>query len=166
MLSSIITGALLIFSLVIQMHPSFDVLKIAGVKPDILFVIIVYMGYSFGSFKGEVAGFIGGVLQDSVSTGPLGLLTFPKVAVGILIGLFGREIIKSTILSVTLMVFLASLIKGIITLFLCYIFHQAQAEQIYKIILPEAFYNAILSPILFIILDKIFENDLDNEARL
>jgi len=165
MLSYIITGALLIVSLVVQMHPSFDVLKIAGVKPDILFIIIVYMGYSFGSFNGEVSGFIGGILQDSVSTGPLGLLTFPKVAVGMLIGFFGRDVIKSTILSITLIMFLASLIKGVITLFLCYIFHQAQAEQIYKIILPESFYNAILSPLLFLLLDKIFENDLDKEAR-
>ena len=162
--SYIFTGALIIVSLVIQGHSSFDSISIAGVKPDLLFVLIVYLSYSFGSFYGEVTGFISGLLHDSISNSPLGLLTFPKVALGLIVGMLGRNMLKSNILTISLLLFIASLTKGIITLFLCYIFHQAFISSVISVILPEAFYNALLAPPLFFIFDKIFEKDLEMEG--
>jgi len=164
MYSGIISAALMIVSLIIQGHSSFDSIRIAGVKPDILFVVIVYLSYSFGSFYGEVSGFIGGILHDAVSNSPLGLLAFPKMALGLLVGFFGRDIIKNNILTVTLLLFAASLVKGIVTLFMCYIFHQASVASVLSIILPESFYNALLAPPLFFIFDKLFARDLEKEA--
>ncbi len=165
-ISYIITGAIIIASLIVQGHPSFDVIRIAGVKPDLLFIIIVYLAYSFGSFYGEVSGFIGGLLHDAISRSPLGLLAFPKVVLGFLVGMFGRAMFKSSIVTVTLMLFLASLLKGVITLFVCYIFHQASVSMVVSVILPEAFYNALISPILFLLLDKLFERELEREGHL
>ena len=62
----VITGAIIIASLLIQGHTSFDVLRIGGVKPVLLFIVVVYFAYSFGSFYGEVIGFISGLLHDSI----------------------------------------------------------------------------------------------------
>ena len=156
----IITAVLLLISLIIQGHTSFDVIKIAGVKPDLQFIIIVYFSYSFGSFYGEITGFFGGLLQDSISNSPLGLFAFPKMAVGFLVGMFGKDIIKSNILTISLLIFGASLAKGLITLFLSYVFHQAHASYIISIIIPEAFYNALIAPPVFVLLDKIYEKEL------
>ncbi|MCP4138348.1 MAG: rod shape-determining protein MreD [bacterium] len=164
--SYIFTALLLIVSLIVQSHPSFDVIRIAGVKPDLQFIVIVYLAYSFGSFYGEVSGFIGGLFHDSISIGPLGIITFPKMALGFLVGMFGRSVMKSNILTVTLLLFAASIVKGIITLFLCYIFHQASVSSVISIILPEAFYNALLAPPLFVLFDKIFEKELEREVNL
>ena len=50
----LITAGIVLVSTLIQGHQSFDVIRIAGVKPDLIFIITVYMGYSFGSFNGEV----------------------------------------------------------------------------------------------------------------
>jgi rod shape-determining protein MreD len=161
----IITGALLLASLIIQGHSSFDVLRIGGVKPDLVFIIVVYFAYSFGSLYGEVTGFIGGLLNDAISNSPLGLLAFPKMALGYIIGFFGRSIFKGNLFTVFLLIFFASITKGVITLILCYLFHQGSLSSITSIILPESFYNALLSPPLFFLLDKIFEQELSREGR-
>ena len=74
----IITGILIVMSLIIQGHSSFDVIRIADVKPDLLFIIIIYLSYNFGSFTVRPAVFIGGLLQDAISISPLGLMAFRK----------------------------------------------------------------------------------------
>lgn len=160
----IFTAVLMILSLLIQGHSSFDVISIAGVKPDLLFILVVYLAYSFGSFYGEVTGFIAGLLHDAVSLSPLGLLTFPKMALGFIVGMFGRGIIKSNIISVILIIFIASLIKGIMTLILAYIFCQTSITTVLHIILPEAFYNALIAPPLFLLFDKVYEKELEREG--
>ena len=154
------TAALIIASLIIQGHSSFDVLRIAGVKPDILFIIVVYLAYSFGSFYGEVTGFIGGLLHDVTSNSPIGFLTFPKMLLGYIIGMFGRAVFKENVLTIAAMLFVSSLVKGVVTLILAHIFHEGAISDITNIILPESFYNAILAPPLFILFDKIFEREL------
>lgn len=161
----IFTGAIIIISLIIQGHSSFDILRIAGVKPDLVFIAVVYFGYSFGSFYGEVTGFIGGLLQDAVSNSPLGLLTFPKMAIGFFVGKIGRSMLRSNVLTIFLLVFVASLIKGIITLLLCYFFHEGAIATVITIIFPESFYNALLSPLLFLLYDKIFKDALSAEGN-
>ncbi len=163
-ISYIFTGALVLASLIIQSHSSFDVLRIAGVKPDLLFIAVVYFAYSFGSFYGEITGFIAGLLHDSVSNSPLGLLTFPKLLLGFIAGYFGRSMFKGNFLTISLLLFLASLAKGVITLFLSYIFHETSAAAIINVIFPESFYNALLAPGLFFLYDKIFEKELSREG--
>ncbi len=164
--SYIMTAILILVSLIVQGHSSFDSIRIGGVKPDLLFILVVYMGYSFGSFYGQITGFVSGLLHDSVSNSPLGLLTFPKLALGFIAGMIGRSVIKNNVISIILLLFLASLIKGVITLFLSYTFHQTMISAIITIILPESFYNAILAPPLFFIYDKIYEKELERGGYL
>ena len=162
-LSYLITAVLMMCALVVQGHPSFDVIRIAGVKPDLLFIIVIFFAYNFGSFYGEVTGFVSGLLHDAVSNSPLGFLAFPKMALGFIVGMFGREVIKSNIVTITLLIFIASIIKGILALFLSYIFHHAKAENVISIIIPESFYNALLAPPLFFILNRIYKSELESE---
>jgi len=164
--SYVMTGILILLSLIVQGHSSFDAIRIGGVKPDLLFIFVIYMGYSFGSFYGQVTGFISGILHDSISNSPLGLLTFPKLALGFIAGMIGRSVIKNNVIAVLLLLFIASIIKGVVTLFLSYTFHQSMMSAIITIILPESFYNAILAPPLFIIFDRIFQKELEREGYL
>jgi rod shape-determining protein MreD len=161
----VFTAALAIASLIIQSHSSFDVLRIAGVKPDLLFILIIYCSYSFGSFYGEVTGFVTGLFHDSISNSPLGLLTFPKMALGFAVGFFGRNVFKGNLATIALLVFIASFAKGILTMILAYIFHESSISSVITVIFPESFYNALLAPIIFFLYDKIFEKELEREAR-
>jgi rod shape-determining protein MreD len=160
----IITALFIIISLLIQGHHSFDIIRINGVKPDLVFIVVVYTGYSFGSFYGEVTGFTAGLLHDAVSRSPLGFLAFPKMVIGYVVGMFSRRLIKSHVISIIVLVFVASIIKGGVTLVLAYVFHNGTISMVKDIILPEAFYNALVSPLIFVIMDKIFEKELEREG--
>lgn len=158
----IITTVIMALSLLIQSHPSFNVIEIYGTRPDLLFIVIVYYGYTFNSFYGEVTGFVGGLFHDAVSRSPLGLLTLPKVIIGFAIGLIGRSIVRSNVFTRFLLVGGATFVKGVITLLLTMVFHEAAVSDITRVIIPETFYNALLSSILFPIFDKIYENEIDD----
>ena len=161
----VVSSVLILISLIIQGHPSFDVIRIAGVKPDLLFVIIIYLSYNFGSFYGQTCGFIGGLLHDCVSHSPLGILAFPKMLLGFIVGMLGRDVFKNTIATITLLMLGASLLKGVVTLMLCYIFSEASIAQVVSVIIPEAFYNTLISPVVFILLDKLFAKELESEGN-
>ncbi len=162
----IITAVIVLISLLIQSHPSFDVIRIAGIKPDLIFIIVVYVGYSFGSIPGQITGFAGGLFHDSVSNSPFGFLALPKLVVGFIVGMIGRSVLKSNIPTIMLLLFVSTLLKGVITLFLSYIFTQGLLSSIIQVIIPESLYNAILAPPLFFLFDKIFRGELEREGYL
>lgn len=165
-LNYIITAVLVVASLILQGHASFGFMTfIFGVKPDILFILVVYLGFTFGSFKGQTVGFIGGLLQDSISHSPLGLLALPKTAIGLLAGLFGRNMFKSSFISVSLLVLVASLVKGILTFLLTAIFCNASLSVVTSIILPETIYNTLLAFPLFWLFDKIYQPEQTREGN-
>jgi len=161
----VFSAILLTLSLVIQGHTSFDVIRIAGVKPDLIFIVVVYLSYSFGSFYGEVTGFISGLFHDAVSNSPLGLLTLPKVIVAFIVGRMGRSVVHGGIPTILILLFVASLIKGVITLILAGLFHTASISAVFHVIIPEAFYNALLAPPLFALFDRLFEKELEREGN-
>jgi len=162
----IITGALILVSLVIQSHSSLDVIRIFGVKPDLVFIIVVYTGYSFGPIAGQVTGFVSGLFHDAVSNSPYGFLAFPKLTVGFIMGLIGRAVLKDNIPTIMILMLVATLVKGVITLLLSYIFAYGMISDIIDVIIPESLYNAILAPPLFFLLDRIFRGELEREGYL
>ena len=162
----IITGALILVSLVIQSHSSLDVIRIFGVKPDLVFIIVVYTGYSFGPIVGQVTGFVSGLFHDAVSNSPYGFLAFPKLTVGFIMGLIGRAVLKDNIPTIMILMLVATLVKGVITLLLSYIFAYGMISDIIDVIIPESLYNAILAPPLFFLLDRIFRGELEREGYL
>ena len=81
-------------------------------------------------------------------------------------GLIGRSVLKSNIPTIILLIFISSLLKGIITLFLSYIFTKGMLISIIDVIIPESFYNALLAPPLFFLFDKIFSGELEREGYL
>ena len=162
----IVTGVIILISLVIQSHSSFDAIRIFGVKPDLVFIIVVYSGYSFGPITGQVTGFISGLFHDAVSNSPYGFLAFPKLTVGFIVGLIGRSVLKNNVPTIIILMLAATLVKGIITLILSYIFAQGMISAIIDVIIPESLYNCILAPPLFFLLDKIFRGELEREGYL
>jgi len=160
-LKYIFTFVIVALALVVQSHTSLDVIRIFGVKPDILFIIVVYFAYTFGAFYGQGVAFVSGLIRDAVSNSPLGFLTLPSVLIAFVVGMFGRELLKNNLLTISLMIFAASFVKGIVTYFLSVIFLSASAFSIISVVLPESIYNAALSPAIFILLNKLFAEEIN-----
>lgn len=51
-------------------------------QPDLVLVIVLLIGKRFDAIKGSTAGFVLGVLQDSLSPLPVGITALPKAIVG------------------------------------------------------------------------------------
>ena len=51
-------------------------------RPDLVLVIVLLMGKRFGSAGGSTAGFILGLVQDSLSGMPVGITAMPKAIAG------------------------------------------------------------------------------------
>ena len=70
-------GSILIQGLVVPY------IAIAGIwKPDLVIIIVLLIGKRFGSVAGSTAGFVLGLIQDSLTAMPIGVTALPKVMAG------------------------------------------------------------------------------------
>jgi len=69
-------SAIIVQSLVVQL------IEVNLWQPDLVLVIVLLVGKRFDPIKGSTAGFVLGILQDSLSPLPVGLTALPKALVG------------------------------------------------------------------------------------
>ena len=67
-----------------------------GIQPDLCLVIACLVGFWSGQVPGVIVGFCLGVIQDLFSAGPFGLNTLTKAGVGLLFGVFAKNLAKRT----------------------------------------------------------------------
>lgn len=65
---------------------------------DLVLVAVVYLALTGGPVAGLVAGTVGGLVQDALSTGILGMGGLAKTVVGFLAGRFGTQFIVTATL--------------------------------------------------------------------
>jgi len=65
---------------------------------DLVLVVVVYVALSSGPVAGLFAGTLGGLVQDALSTGILGMGGLAKTVVGFLAGRFGTQFIVTATL--------------------------------------------------------------------
>lgn len=68
-----------------------DELRIAGVHPELLWVLPAAVGLAAGSTAGMAAGFVAGAIGDLFVPGPFGLSALVGVLVGYAVGRLGDE---------------------------------------------------------------------------
>ncbi|MEK6795291.1 MAG: rod shape-determining protein MreD [Spirochaetota bacterium] len=153
----IVMGGILLVLTVIQASPVYDSIRNAiAIKPDIVLIVIVFLGFTFGSFEGIIYGFIAGFTQDIISSGVLGLNALVYLNIGFLAGLFYRKIDKS-VLSTVLFVFTATAAKSILYFIVNSFTYDPAITLAFakKQILFEIPFNTVLSPVVFLILDRL-----------
>jgi rod shape-determining protein MreD len=80
---------------------------------DPVLVVVVFTGLSFGPAAGLLAGSFGGLAQDSLSSGILGVAGLSKTVVGFLAGAIGTQFIVTHLLPRLLMFIAATAVHGI-----------------------------------------------------
>jgi rod shape-determining protein MreD len=60
---------------------------------NLVLVAVVYVGLAFGPVMGLFAGSVGGVVQDALAGGIIGIGGFSKTLVGFLVGVLGAQFI-------------------------------------------------------------------------
>ena len=64
-----------------------------GVRVDLVLVVVVYIALTSGSVTGVWTGTVGGIAQDALSGGLIGVGGLAKTIVGFLVGVSGSQFI-------------------------------------------------------------------------
>ncbi len=124
---------------------------INGLKPDLGFLLVYFLGY----FRGSRLGFLGGaglgLFYDLMFGGPFGMNIISKSFSGIGAGLLGRIFLNPSGPTTMALILGLSVLVG----FVNFSYHQTvvggmiPGEAFRWIILPESLYNSILGGIIY-----------------
>ena len=132
-----------------------DSFFIIPVIPDILLILVLFLGLYNGSLFGEIHGFFTGLLIDFLTVGPLGLYTLLFSILGFLAGLLKKNVNTSGFFLVLFLGFIAFLVKTLILYLLNFFFpnlinhYSLVASATYL----ELGLTALFTPIVFKFLD-------------
>jgi len=142
---------ILVFLSILLQTTVFDFFQVAGVKPDLVLLIVIIYGLVKGPKAGAIVGFFSGLLVDLTMGSFIGLNALVKMITGYMIGFGETKVFKENLIIPILAVFTASLFNE----FLLYLLHTAFGYQgdifsvISRNIVPVAIYNTVLVPIIY-----------------
>ncbi len=119
-----------------------------GGRPDLMFLVVLIWTVVRGGSEGLLWAFIGGLLTDLLSGGPLGAMVLALLAVAVLSGQPWGQGIGSPVVRLVLTTFVAALLYHLVLLsVLAWTgFPVGWGWAIPKVALPSALFNSILAP--------------------
>ena len=86
-------GIILAIILALALQTTIARFIVAGtVAVDLVLVVVVYVALSSGSVPGMLTGTVAGLIQDSLSTGVIGIGGLAKTIVGFITGIVGTQL--------------------------------------------------------------------------
>ena len=128
---------------------------IRGIVPDVVLIYLVFICSFRKRHEGVILGFTGGLLQDIISGGRLGISALSKSIAFFLAGTFpGNRYDKSLTLFI-LSLFITSFVDQFIRL-LFYSHHDAVRLDIiiFRYVIPTSLYTCIVGTLLFALIIK------------
>lgn len=134
-----------------------DSLSVAGVRPDLALIFVVYCGFYFRGNHGVGMGAAVGLIQDCLSGGLLGVNTLSKSLVALFFSTLKDKILIEGFLPTGFFIFLASLFDFVIYhLILVTLFKgEVTGAWVLSSMAAYALYNACAGPVLFFLLDLL-----------
>ena len=126
-------------------------LTIAGVKPDLMLLVVISWSSLRGAEEGILWGFIAGLSLDLVSGAPFGVSTLAMLIVSFLSGLGEVNIFGTHIALPLTTVFFATIFYDLLFLLLLEVtgWSVVWFESFIKLILPSALLNVALMPVIY-----------------
>jgi rod shape-determining protein MreD len=130
-------------------------LRIGGATPvNLVLVVVVYVALAFGPGPGLAAGTIGGLVQDTLAGGIVGIGGLAKTITGFLVGVLGAQFIVSQPLPRFVMFVGATLVHEVCFVGL-YALIEARAFRLsYSATLTQAVVNAMIGILAFQVVEK------------
>lgn len=140
--------------------------KIAGVMPNLLVILMLYIGLFMGKNSSIVYGAIFGILVDIFISQKLGITSIMLIVIGIIANWFDKNFSKDNRITVMTMVAVLTIIYEIGSYMLNYTFLNINIEILAfsKILLIETLYNIILTIIIYPIM-QLTGYDVEEEYK-
>ncbi len=158
--------ALILFAGFIFQTAIVPFISIGKAKPDIILIVIATFGFIHGPISGAINGFIGGLLQDIVTIGSLGLQAVSKVIIGFLSGRVERTFLGSSALIPMVVIAGISVVSQ--TIYVCLTFLAGERIEIMSVlktvVIPSAAYTAVLGFIMFPYISRLLSSNRRDKA--
>jgi len=153
-----VVTAILLFNFIIQ-STILPFLQIVGIQPDTLIVIVSCFGLLGGTGYGLFTGLAGGLLQDILYGGPVGLNALHYMIIGFLTGLLYDRIFTGRFIVPTFIALCGSLLRGL--MMMAYLYFTRVSVSLNNgftlVLLPEALYTAIFMPFTYYLMSLLFQ---------
>ncbi|MEW5899115.1 MAG: rod shape-determining protein MreD [Bacillota bacterium] len=128
-----------------------DSLQLFGIKPDLVFVLVIFSALLRGQKEGAFWGFVAGFLMDIAAGSYFGLNALALLAAGYLAGIMQTALYKDNPFVVALVTLLVSFLTGLIyyLLFLYLGVFISPGMALGRITLFGAVYNALVALLLY-----------------
>ena len=122
---------------------------------DLVLVVVVYVALMSGSVAGLLTGTVAGLIQDSLSTGLIGIGGLAKSIVGYVAGIVGTQFIVTQPLPRFLVFFVATIAHQAITIGLSAVLGERPFGIPYAAIAGEALANAVVGVAAFQLMELL-----------
>ncbi len=164
--NGLVTTVIIIITVILQ-TTIFNRFSFHNVKPDFVLIIIILISNYLGSIKGQLTGFVSGLIEDSLSLSPFGFSALIKSVIGYFSGKTEGQIFFDPIVVPIIFVFAGTIIKSLLSFLLLLVFSPEKADAVFSItLLIEAGMNIILTPFIYFILKLIKVLPSSNSSRI
>lgn len=134
----------------------FDFFTIAGIKPNLFIIYILFIGLFGNKIIGIVYSVILGLFLDLVFEQTIGPNLLGFVLIGVVAKVFDKNFSKDSRITIMFMVFGTTLIFEITSYFISYILYSINFEVLnfIKILLVEIIYNILITIIIYPLIQK------------
>jgi rod shape-determining protein MreD len=127
---------------------------VGGSAPiDLVLVAVVYIALTSGPVSGMLAGSVAGLIQDSLSTGVVGIGGLAKATVGFVVGVLGQQFIVTAALPRLVMFVGASVGYQLVFMGIYTLLQQRSFPSPWKAMATQALGNAVVGMIVFTIVE-------------
>jgi rod shape-determining protein MreD len=126
----------------------------AGTRVNLVLVAVVYAALAFGPVTGMLAGTAGGLAQDAIAGGIVGVGGLSKTIVGFLVGVLGAQFIVTTTIPRLLMFIAASLVHEVCFQALYALVETRGFRMQYSTALVQALVNGLVGILAFFLVER------------
>lgn len=144
----------------------FSWFTIAGIKPNLFVIYVLFIGLFGSRSMGIVYGSIIGIFLDLIFKEKIGSNLFGLALIGIIATLFDKNFSKDSRITIMFMVFGSTIIFETISYFINYVLYSVNIEilNFIKILVIEVIYNILITIIIYPLIQK-FGYYIENEYK-
>jgi len=133
-------------------------LPIQRFRPDLVLILVLFLGFSYPTVLGGLLAFSLGCLVDLFSGNAFGLYTFTRPLIFVVAQLFRSQFYWQGFSFQFLFVFMFTLLEGFLILLLVSGLNPSTFPSLYSSVipylLPQAIFNGLITPLLFPLFEK------------